>query len=109
MKYMVKRSVRSFWRISEAVQIASGEVTTDGNGEFTIPVRLEESADYKNNDKIYYRYSVEATVTNAAGETQSSTEMISAGQRSLILQTELKEKICKDRLGFSTLCLKHRI
>ena len=97
VKYTVKRSVRSFWRISEAVQIASGEVTADGNGEFTIPVRLEESADYKNNDKIYYRYSVEATVTNAAGETQSSTEMISAGQRSLILQTELKEKICKDR------------
>lgn len=97
VKYTVKRSTYSFWRISESTQIASGEVTADENGEFTIPVRLEESDAYKNNDKVYYRYSVEATVTNVAGETQSSTDVISAGSRSLVLQTELKEKTCKDK------------
>ena len=97
VKYTVKRSTYSFWRISESTQIASGEVTAGGNGEFTIPVRLEESDAYKNNDKVYYRYSVEATVTNVAGETQSSTDVISAGSRSLVLQTELKEKTCKDK------------
>lgn len=97
VKYTVKRSVYSFWRISESAQIASGEVTADGNGEFTIPVRLEESDVYKNNDKIYYRYSVEATATNVAGETQSSTDVISAGSRSLVLQMELQEKTCKDK------------
>lgn len=97
VKYTVKRSTYSFWRISESTQIASGEVTADENGEFTIPVRLEESDAYKNNDKVYYRYSVEATATNVAGETQSSTDVISAGSRSLVLQTELKEKTCKDK------------
>lgn len=97
VKYTVKRSIYSFWRISESAQIASGEVTADGNGEFTIPVCLEEDDAYKNNDRIYYRYSVEATVTNAAGETQSSTDVISAGNRSLVLQTELQEKTCKDK------------
>ena len=97
VKYTVKRSTYSFWRISESTQIASGEVTADENGEFTIPVRLEESDAYKNNDKVYYRYSVEATATNVAGETQSSTDVISAGSRSLVLQTELQEKTCKDK------------
>ena len=97
VKYTVKRSTYSFWRISESTQIASGEVTADENGEFTIPVRLEESDAYKNNDKVYYRYSVEATATNVAGETQSSTDVISAGSRSLVLQAELKEKTCKDK------------
>ena len=67
------------------------------NGEFTIPVRLQESDSYKNNDKVYYRYSIEATVTNVAGETQSSTDVISAGNRSLILQVELQDKTCKDQ------------
>lgn len=97
VKYTVKRSTYSFWRISESTQIASGEVTAGENGEFTIPVRLEESDAYKNNDKVYYRYSVEATATNVAGETQSSTDVISAGSRSLVLQTELQEKTCKDK------------
>lgn len=97
VKYTVKRSIYNLWRISESTQIASGEVTADANGEFTIPVRLEESDDYKNNDKVYYRYSIEATATNVAGETQSSTDVISAGSRSLVLQAELQEKTCKDK------------
>ncbi len=97
VKYTVKRSAYNLWRISGAVQIASGEVTANENGEFTIPVRLEESDEYKNNDRVYYRYSIEATVTNVAGETQSSTDVIPAGNRSLVLQMELDKKTCKDR------------
>lgn len=58
---------------------------------------LEENNAYKNNTRIYYRYSIEATATNVAGETQSSADVIAAGNRSLILQTELKEKTCKNQ------------
>ncbi len=97
VKYTVRRSAYSLWRFAESVQIASGEVTTNENGEFVIPVRLRESNSYKNDDKVYYRYSVEATVTNVAGETQSSTDVISAGNRSLVLQVELHDKTCKDQ------------
>ena len=32
-----------------------------------------------------------------AGETQSSTDVISAGNRSLVLQVELHDKTCKDK------------
>ena len=97
VKYTVKRSAFSLWRFAESTQIASGEVTANENGEFTIPVRLEENDVYKNHARVYYRYSVEATATNVAGETQSSTDVISAGNRSLVLQTELSDKICKDK------------
>ena len=97
VKYTVKRSAFSLWRFAESTQIASGEVTANENGEFTIPVRLEENDAYKNDARVYYRYSVEATATNVAGETQSSTDVISAGNRSLVLQTELSDKICKDK------------
>ena len=97
VKYTVKRSAFSLWRFAESTQIASGEVTANENGEFTIPVRLEENDVYKNDARVYYRYSVEATATNVAGETQSSTDVISAGNRSLVLQTELSDKICKDK------------
>ena len=97
VKYKVMRSTYSLWRFAESVQIASGEVTANENGEFTIPVRLQESDSYKNDDKVYCRYSIEATVTNVAGETQSSTDVISAGNRSLVLQVELHDKTCKDK------------
>ena len=97
VKYTVKRSVFSLWRFAESTQIASGEVTANENGEFTIPVRLEENDAYKNDARVYYRYSIEATATNVAGETQSSTDVIAAGNRSLVLQTELADKTCKDK------------
>lgn len=97
VKYTVKRSVVDLWRLAESTQIASGEVIANEDGEFTIPFFLEENNAYKNNTRIYYRYSIEATATNVAGETQSSTDVIAAGNRSLILQTELKEKTCKNQ------------
>lgn len=97
VKYTVKRSVYSIWRFAESTQIASGEVTANENGEFTIPVRLEENESYKNDNRVYYRYSIEATATNVAGETQSSTDVIAAGNRSLILQAELSDRTCKDK------------
>ena len=97
VKYTVKRSTYNLWRFADVTEIASGEVMMNGNGEFTIPVRLEESNRFINNDGVYYRYSIEATVTNLAGETQSSVDVLSAGVRSLVLQPELEEKTCKDK------------
>ena len=64
VKYKVMRSTYSLWRFAESVQIASGEVTANENGEFTIPVRLQESDSYKNDDKVYYQGNV---TVNGAG------------------------------------------
>lgn len=96
VKYIVKRSTYSLWRLTGSTQIASGEVMMNDEGNFTIPVRLEESDNFKNDDRMYYRYQIEATVTNVAGETQSSVETILAGNCSLILQADLGVKTRKD-------------
>lgn len=96
VKYTVKRSTYSLWRFAQSTQIASGEVMMNDEGHFMIPVRLEESDGFKNDDRVAYRYQIEATVTNVAGETQSSVDVISAGNRSLILQADLGAKTRKD-------------
>lgn len=98
VNYVVKRSYNYWWRGSGfGTQIASGTVTSDNSGKFDIPVHLllEENA---SNGKGwgYYSYTVEATITNEGGETQSSTTEIRVGERSFALSTTLSDKICKD-------------
>lgn len=97
VEYVVKRSVYNLWRMTTSEEIDSGTVTTGQNGEFSIPVLLEEDEEYEGMQGIYFRYSVEATVTNVAGETQSSTDIIFAGERSMLLGVNgVEELVCKD-------------
>ena len=96
VKYKVTRTVYIKWQSAETL-LASGEVVANEKGEFTIPVRLEENEMYKNNKIAYYDYSIETTVTNAAGETQSSTNVIPATSCSMVLQAKLNEKNSKDK------------
>ena len=95
-KYTIKRLAYRSRRNMEEVHISSGEVTVDGKGEFSIPVYLEEDQRYMNDDKIYYHYQIQATVTNAAGETQTSNDVITAGKHSLNLQLICERKINKE-------------
>lgn len=98
LNYTVKRSQYSWWRMPMNVShpIASGSVEVDSDGNFSIPVCLEGESG--NNSDIYnnYTYQVEATVTNLAGETQSSSTRLSAGNRSMLLYVDSEERICKD-------------
>ena len=96
VKYTIKRSAYSFWQLRMNDLIASGEVTTGADGVFTIPVQLEGDTLYNNGRGNYFSYLIEVTVTNAAGETQTSTKVISAGDTSLYLRTSLMPKSCKD-------------
>lgn len=95
MKYTIKRSAYSFWQLRMNDLIASGEETTGADGVFTIPVQLEGDTLYNNGRGNYFSYLIEVTVTNAAGETQTSTKVISAGDTSLYLRTSLMPKSCK--------------
>lgn len=97
VKYTIKRFTFDRWMFVENTQIASGEVTSGEDGSFTIPVRLEDISHFKDSESVFYRYQIEATVTNVAGETQSSTDVIMAGNRSLTLQVDLDNRICKDK------------
>lgn len=96
MQYTVTRYLRFGWRGMQQGNepLASGTVTLNENGQFSIPVVLkgEKTLD----DMLYYNFEVNASVTNVAGETQSSSFNITVGNRSLLLSTELTTEVCQD-------------
>lgn len=100
VKYTVKRSAYRFIRFwgeqFAHEEIASGEAKTSDDGTFAFPLLLEAMEDEKYNEHISYCYQIETTVTNAAGETQTGTCSIIAGNYSLTIRTDLKEKVCRD-------------
>ncbi|MEG1685041.1 MAG: MG2 domain-containing protein, partial [Bacteroides sp.] len=80
--------------------INSGEQTLDGQGKFDIGFVLSTSQD---KEKRYYRYEVKVTVTNLAGETQTSETYIAAGSKSMYFLCDLPDNICKERLPETTI------
>ena len=97
VKYTVKRYKYYFWQSKDMTNLSSGQVKSDSAGTFSIPVFLQEDEVDHNNRWIYYRYEIEASVTNVAGETQSSTMTLAAGKHSLLLNVSgLEGKICAD-------------
>ena len=101
VKYTVNRHSFRFFRFmwpswDSRVQIASGEVTTDENGNFSLPVSLREDDTKKGDKEASYSFQVEATVTDAAGETRLASCVLIAGSRSLVVQSDLRAQVCKD-------------
>lgn len=66
------------------------------DGMFSIPVRLQGVEGVTSG---YYTYRIEASVTNQAGETQTSVTTLSAGDRSLFCL--LTHKIVSVRMTVS--------
>lgn len=97
VQYTVKRSLNYWWRgfYGEGTLVASGSSMLTDEGTFAIPVSLIPEAGYADTDYGFYSFTVEATVTNEAGETQSSTVSIPVGNRSLLLSVELPDRINK--------------
>lgn len=92
VKYTVTRAPLVGWRFYErTVSLASGSAKVGDDGRFAIPVSLQGGQ-----KDGYYTYRVEASVTNQAGETQTSTATLSAGARSLMLSTDGRDRISKD-------------
>lgn len=98
VNYTVNRAMRGWWgRFMMSDQlISSGTVPVDGDGNFSIPVSLLPDKSQKE-DQGFYTYTIVATVTNVAGETQSSTTTIAAGSRSLLLDINSGDKLNKDQ------------
>lgn len=96
-QYTVTRTVSRWglWGMNSVV-LASDSVRLNADGRFTIPVTLTPEEAYRNNDEVYFEYQVKVSVTNLAGETQTSEMTLRAGNRSLLLNAELPDLICKD-------------
>ena len=100
VEYKVTRSYFSGWRyafLSRGVEvIATGSEMLNADGNFTIPVHLKQAEDdIARQFGCYYTYTVQASVTNLAGETQSATYFINAGTRSMLLSTDLGKNVLK--------------
>lgn len=95
MQYTVNRYLRYGWRGGRvtANPEASGTVMLNDDGTFSIPVALNGEL---NTEAEYYTFQVDATVTNVAGETQSSSFNIAVGSRSMLLGSNLEKRVCKD-------------
>lgn len=95
--YVVTRSVRSWgrWGMDETI-LASDSVRLNNDGGFVIPVKLVPDAAYQENERMYFEYKVQVSVTNLAGETQTSVTTLAAGQRSLLLSIKLSDLILRD-------------
>lgn len=95
VNYTVTRFLRFGWRgVQTGVEpVASGSVLLNEDGQFTVPVLLEGD---KKMDLGYYVFRIDATVTNLAGETQTSSYNVSVGNRSVTLGANIQNPLCKD-------------
>ena len=66
------------------------------DGSFIIPVPLVAPSDQ---GTYYYSYNVKASITSLSGETQSANFAINAGSRSMILNADIPELICKENMA----------
>lgn len=96
-KYTVTRSLWISWRpaYDQSILLTSGEVNLKEDGTFSIPFLLKEESGEKEGQRCY-TYNIKALVTSKTGETQSSSTSLVAGERSLLLTTNLDETVCKD-------------
>lgn len=97
-QYIVSRGVRSWgrWGMDETI-LTSDSVRLSQDGGFSIPVKLVPDATYQTEEGMYFEYQVKVTVTNLAGETQTSVTTLAAGARSLILNAQLPNLINRDK------------
>lgn len=100
LTYKVTRSQHEFWRISEnETVLAIGEVQTDADGNFRLPVFLRKPDDFKpDNPGLYYTYKVTAEVINQTGEVETGTLSLPVGQQSVALQIRgLRPKVAREK------------
>ncbi|ULT42316.1 hypothetical protein KRR40_01385 [Niabella defluvii] len=81
------------------MEITNGEIQTDAEGKFNISFKAipDSKLDIKLDPVFDYR--VYADVTDINGETRSNSEMVSAGYKSLLLNTSIPAKLATDSLN----------
>ncbi len=104
VKYTVRRSPALWWRFrnwdDDAMRetvIGSGTGTTSDDGTFEIDVPLT-MPDAKNHRAMFFNFTVEATVTDLAGETQCGILTLPLGSRSAHLSSDISEKMLADSM-----------
>lgn len=104
VQYEVKRKAqyrpqryryRHFFPIpsGEETTIAQGETETDQQGNFQIPFQATPGEQKGPHIQSIFRYTVEARVTDVAGETRWDTRTVSAGDKAMTLEVTIPKKV----------------
>ena len=117
VKYKVERKRPYWWwsysrywnqgiiaEMSEDMTLASGEVMTDNDGTFTMPVPLVLP---KTRYPIFYNFVVTAEVTDQAGETHQAELSLPLGNRKTAFSMDVAEKILAESGGKMTFHLRN--
>lgn len=103
--YTVKRRQAwwGWWRgyHGEEVELYDGELTSNDNGEFEIPLRFI----YPSGSSEVYNYIVSAKVTDAAGESHEGTMSLPLGKKEYYFDFNLPEMELKEKLKNVTFSL----
>ena len=104
-QYKITRSSHWFFRIyRQPVQVASGKVQIDEQGNFEINFTPEKAFADRNSRNVSYTYTITMDVTDTRGETQSSDTQISIGDIPFILSiNNLPDIINRDSISTVTI------
>lgn len=107
LKYRVVREARfpypwlfrrGWWPQVATLEIAHGETTTDANGAFSVNfTALPDNKIDKKNEPVF-DFKIYVDVTDVNGETRSTESHISVGYKSLLLNTDIHDKMATDSL-----------
>ncbi len=98
VKYTVEYNNRFFWyRLSRNWQMDfEGELTTDDNGCFIIPVVLDGNK--LENDNYLLEYRITAQVTDMGGETQTAEYILPVSKKGFALSANIPQDIDKNSI-----------
>lgn len=97
VNYTVIRQPFRLWWLGQSTNIDNGTVKTNGDGSFEISF-VAESEKSENNTGVFrnvYNFTIEASVTDVNGETQTANFSMPVGDVSLILNLSVADKIDK--------------
>ena len=112
VRYKVERK-RAFWwwsysyywnqgtiaRDTESDLMAEGELTTDADGQFTVPTPMVLP---KTRNPMFYNFVVSVDVTDQAGETHHGELSLPLGNRKTALSVDVPEKVLAEKGGKMT-------
>lgn len=108
VKYSVRRVARFlypwlFWRWpmpqSRPMEITHGTITTDAEGKFNITFKAIPDLSIDKKTEPVFDYEIDVDITDAAGETRSTSTSVSIGYKSLELKIEVPgEQLSADSL-----------
>lgn len=102
LNYRVQRTVRfPYWSrgwyipfpVSPEIEIANGTTMTDADGKFQIKFKAIPDALMSKSGNPVFDYQIIVDVTDLNGETRSNTTGVSAGYVSLLIGSDIPEKV----------------